>query len=178
MSTVSPMCRAVAWGLALLVAGAVHAAPATPTPLPLGAPIPHFTARQLAPGTAATWSTRDLQPRPLVVSFVASYCKPCRVEVPHLVRLAAAHPSWQVVLVVLDRDPAGLAAAQRWLLEESAVKLPVVRDRFSLIGRRFGVQVLPHMAAFDAAGRLVWQGVGAETAELGPMVDALTVPSP
>lgn len=178
MRAASRMLCAIACTLAGLVGGAADAGPDAPVALRPGDPMPHFIARRLDPARPDTLSTRDLPAGPVVISFVASYCKPCRAEVPRLVTLAAAHPSWQVVLVVLDREPAGLSAARRWLLEESAVTLPVVRDRFSLIGRRFGVQSLPHVVAFDATRGLVWQGVGAGTADLEPLADALAVPTP
>lgn len=152
-----------------------RAEPIASQTLAVGAEMPHFTAHRINPEATGALATRELPAgRPVVFSFVASYCAPCRAEVPRLSALARANPRWQVVVVVLDRDAEGLAAARRWLFDEAGVTLPVVRDRFSLIARRFGVTTLPHVVAFDGARRLVWRGIGAETADLTPLAAALS----
>ena len=126
-----------------------------------GAPLPPFALPVLNPGAGrATFDTRDTAGAPLVLSFVASHCGPCKREVPALLAALAGHPEVRVALVVVDREEDGREAERRWLVEELAVAVPVLADRFGLVGRRYGVDELPMVvvAGPDGATRLVARG--------------------
>ncbi|MEO7774417.1 MAG: TlpA disulfide reductase family protein [Steroidobacteraceae bacterium] len=125
---------------ALQVAAPVSApAPAEPEPVAvqkkvLAETIPDFVLldRDGKPRRLAEWSGR-----PLIVNFWATWCKPCRNEIPMLMRLRAAHArnKVEVVGIAVDFREDVLAYAT-----EAKIDYPV------LIGEEDG------LAAFAAMG--------------------------
>lgn len=132
----------------------------------VGQPAPSFvlaTVNAEASGHARL-STRALKAQGierLVLAFAASYCAPCKQEIPALEALVAARadPRLVVAVVVTDKEPAGQAAMQSWLAER-VTRLPVVLDRYGLLARRYGVTELPHTALLDGDGLLRWVHTG------------------
>jgi thiol-disulfide isomerase/thioredoxin len=99
--------------------------------------------------------------RPLVINFWATWCAPCREEMPVLSRVSArAAPRVQFVGLAQD-DPAKVRAFAR----ELGVEYPLWTggDEVMELSRRLGnrTAVLPFTVVLDAAGRVAAQKVGA-----------------
>ncbi|MFP4168125.1 MAG: TlpA family protein disulfide reductase [Desulfonatronovibrionaceae bacterium] len=82
----------------------------------------------------------------VVVNFWASWCPPCRLEIPHLVRLREKHDPADVLIlgVSLDED---VAAAQEFL-HKNDLNYPVFRGREG-VGQFFRVSGLPTTIVYD-----------------------------
>lgn len=74
----------------------------------------------------------------VLLSFFATWCAPCKRELPLLAKLAGElGPKGLVVLAVaIDKDEAVFPEI-RWLAKQSAVKFPVLRDRYDLLARQY-----------------------------------------
>lgn len=122
---------------------------------PTGNPIPEFSLPPLTtgdPGLAA----RDLRGKVAVVNFWASWCVPCREEMP-LLRDLAATPG--VVVYGINSDDR-LPAAQRFL---TAVGDPFDRigvDADGTVARAWGAYGLPATFVITAEGRVAHALVG------------------
>jgi peroxiredoxin len=69
---------------------------------------------------------------------MASYCEPCKKELPYLQTLQAQYrdQGLRVVLVSIDTEPAGQKKVED-LLAANHVAFPVLKDRFRLVARRW-----------------------------------------
>ena len=100
---------------------------------------------------------QDLQGKPVVVNLWATWCPPCRREMPALMRFAAQNPHTTVVLVNQGEDAATVATyLQQTGLPSNAVWL----DPRSEVGALVGQGALPTTLFFDAQGRLQAVRVG------------------
>ena len=94
-----------------------------------------------------------------VVHFFATWCAPCRTELPALSRFAARAPRVRVVLV----DVAEVPARVRRFFAEQAAPGPVLMDLDRAAARAFGVSLLPASfvvvegrIALAAEGEVAW----------------------
>ena len=95
------------------------------------------------------------QPAPLLITFGASWCGPCRSGLPRLKALADKHPELRLVLVDLDR---GAAEARAWVAE-LGLKATVLHDKFEVCAKLYGAAgesktSLPRTFLVDAKGRV------------------------
>lgn len=103
-----------------------------------------------------TFASAEARGKPLILAFWASWCGPCRAELPALSSWAAAHPDVTVLAVNVDRDR---APAERFL---GAVRmdLPTAFDPDGHQLGSFGVESMPTTLLFDRQGRLSWRHAG------------------
>jgi len=91
----------------------------------------------------------ELQGQVVVLNFWATWCGPCRVELPSFSRYAQAHPDVVVLGIATDGTQAELRAAQRSL----GISYPVLRID-SATAAAYAVQTLPTTVVIDAQGRV------------------------
>lgn len=101
----------------------------------------------------------DYRGKWVVVNFWATWCEPCRQEMPSLQRLARRmEGKGLAVLTVAVNDRETLVKDFLW---EISVDLPVLHDREQGESRALGVRVLPTTLVFDRSHRLRLRAVGA-----------------
>lgn len=154
----------VVWG-ALFVLGASglvasSALAAAGEGLAVGAQAPSFQLpvvndfeaqrKRFGPGD---WMGAEAPKKLIVLSFFATYCEPCRKEMPELARLykTYAQEGLGVMLVSIDK---GLEERDKViaLAAEHDVTFPVLHDRFQVVARRYDAERLPYMLFLDATG--------------------------
>ena len=101
-------------------------------------------------------SLAQFRGRPLLVNFWASWCVPCRTELPLLQQAADRSPSLAVVLVD-ERDDAG---AGRRFLGGLHVRLPAASDPDGSIGARYRVAGLPATVFVRGDGSIAGSRLG------------------
>lgn len=133
--------------LALAIAGTLGASPAPAASFEpwIGGTPPAFALDRLEGGRLALSGTRG---KAVLVHFFASWCEPCRAEVPALDRFASRWRSGGInvlAIAVADADP-----AVRRFLQRSPVTFPVLLDRDRSVAKAWGVDALPTTIALDA----------------------------
>lgn len=80
----------------------------------------------------------DKKTRALLVSFMASFCGPCKKEMPVLQALHEKHRAegLRVMMVAIDTEPEGQKKVEE-LVAENKVTFPVAKDRFNIVARRW-----------------------------------------
>jgi cytochrome c biogenesis protein CcmG/thiol:disulfide interchange protein DsbE len=113
---------------------------------------------------------RALRGYPVVVNMWASWCGPCRIELPHFQREALRRGARVAFLGVNVADNADDA---RKLAERYPMPYPSFTDpRYNIVAGRFGSRVLPVTVFVDAAGRhTVRQGQFATQADLAAAIE-------
>jgi thiol-disulfide isomerase/thioredoxin len=135
-----------------LLAVALAATLALPTladeEVAVGLPAPAFSLRVMNPEVAGTgWLALDKyageQPEDdgsklVVLSFFASWCGPCKKEMPFLAQLDRMYreQGLRIIGVCIDSEEAGIASAKK-LVAENKVGYAVVSDRFNFLARRY-----------------------------------------
>lgn len=102
----------------------------------------------------------DWQGKVLLVNFWATWCFPCREEMPSLDALQAAQggDDFEVLTVAAGRNPP--PAIDRFFEEEGIGNLPKLLDPRQELARAFGVLGLPVTVLIDREGREVARLIG------------------
>jgi thiol-disulfide isomerase/thioredoxin len=103
-------------------------------------------------------SLADYHGRWVVLNFWATWCAPCRHEMPALDRLQAAMPDLAVVPVATGRN--AVEGIQRFYDEAGVTHLPILRDPKSDLARPMGVLGLPITVILNPEGQEVARLIG------------------
>ncbi|MGE4239990.1 TlpA family protein disulfide reductase [Ramlibacter sp.] len=121
------------------------------TAWPAGRPTPALDAPDLD-GKSRTLA--DWRGRVLVLNFWASWCAPCRTELPSLAQLAQFHGGEGVAVATVNfKESARLV---RRFLEPRGLDLAVLLDPAGTVAARWGVKIFPTTFLVDAGGRVRW----------------------
>lgn len=103
------------------------------------------------------WSTAELAGSVVVLNFWATWCAPCKDELPTLQTLHDISDSQTVVLTINVREPA--ARASRYL-QSTGMTFPVISDAKGELAKRWGVTVYPTTILIAPNGQARWRVVG------------------
>lgn len=131
--------------MAMLI-GAAHALAGPPK---IGQPAPAFDLELLEGGRA---SLAELRGHPVLVNFWASWCKPCRHEMPELVlRYQQLHEAGLEVLAINLTDQERKKDIQRFV-GELQLPFPILLDTKGKVRRRYGLRGVPTTIFVDTVG--------------------------
>lgn len=145
--------------LALLLAGPALAAPEM-IPVEAMEEIGHAaTDFQVPLKDGGTFKLSAHQGRRVVVTFWASWCGPCRAELPALSTFAKSHKDVEFLALNVDRD----RKAADTFLEKIPVDLPVAYDHDAVTMGNFSVTSMPTLFLIAADGTVAFKHVGYST---------------
>jgi cytochrome c biogenesis protein CcmG, thiol:disulfide interchange protein DsbE len=107
-------------------------------------------------------SLADLTGKPVVINFWATWCGPCRQEMPDLVALHEENPDLIVLAVNLQEDMERV----RPFAEEFAMTMTVILDAEGKVGRAYGVRGLPITIFINSDRKIASRWDGMLTASL------------
>jgi thiol-disulfide isomerase/thioredoxin len=125
----------------------------------VGLPAPGFTLRTLNPKESGAESVslerfvgaaaEDPEAKVVLLSFFASWCGPCKKEMPYLQQLHLMYrdQGLRVLSVNIDREEAGIAAGRKMAAAAKAT-FPVLTDRFNFLARRYLGEQAPLPSVF------------------------------
>jgi peroxiredoxin len=116
-----------------------------------------FTLKDLS---GKTWTFSELRGKVVLVNFWATWCPPCRKEMPDLETLYERFGSkGLVVLGISDEE----AAKVEPFIRERKVSFPVLLDPGRKVNDLFVVEGIPKSFVYDREGKLVAQSIDMRT---------------
>jgi peroxiredoxin len=90
--------------------------------------------------------------RVVMINFWATWCGPCRVEMPHLSRLYEKYrgSGFTVLAVNIDEDPHKAAS----LAKQLGMRFPVLLDTEKKVSRLYDLSTMPSTILIDRDGRV------------------------
>jgi peroxiredoxin len=146
--------------LAILAAGCDERPSAAPLPnadaavsLPregtrVGFLAPTFTLDRLGGGTS---SLSEFRGKVVLLNFWATWCGPCRAEMPSLEALSHEFPSQEFLVVGISTDYEGAEIVQPFM-DSFGLTFPILLDPQMQVNDRFEVRSLPTSIVLDRRG--------------------------
>ena len=107
-----------------------------------------------------TWTFSELRGKVVLVNFWATWCPPCRKEMPDLEALYTRFaPSGLVILGISDEDTAKVEP----FIRDRKVTFPVLLDPGRKVNEAFIVEGIPKSFVYDRDGKLVSQSIDMRT---------------
>jgi peroxiredoxin len=119
-----------------------------------GSPAPDFSARTLRGEPRSLASLRN---EVVLLNVWATWCEPCRHEIPELARLHERHAAEGLHVVGVSVD-AGDAAAVAKFVARKKVPYAIWHDPDDRASAAFGIGALPATFLYDRSGSLRWHG--------------------
>lgn len=125
-------------------------------PVVEGKVAPDFTLKDLA-GRQVRLS--DFRGKVVFLNFWATWCPPCREEIPSMVRLNRIMDGKSFQMLAVSIDEGGKDAVDNFL-KNSGTMLPALLDTNQSISKRYGTTGVPETFILDKKGVIVKKVVG------------------
>jgi peroxiredoxin len=117
-------------------------------------------AFEVATPDGAKLSLGDFRGRVVLLNFWATWCGPCKEEMPAMERLYQKHRSQGLVVLALSNDSEGSTQRVARFIKESGFTFPVGLDPRLRVASLYGVRVLPSSLVIDRKGDLTHIALG------------------
>jgi peroxiredoxin len=115
----------------------------------IGSAAPDFTLRS---STGKNLKLSEYRGQVVMINFWATWCAPCRQEMPHLSRLYEQYrkAGFMLLGVNIDDNP---KAAQA-MAEQLGVRFPVLYDTTKQVSKQYDVDAMPSTVIVDRDGKV------------------------
>jgi len=134
---------ALCWGLLSWASSAAWA---------LGEVAPDFTLRDIDNQSVSLSSTKG---KVVLISFWATWCGPCQVEMPHLQRMYNALGANAFTVLSVSADDARTASLVKPLIKKNGYTFPVLLDKETTVVSQYNpAKTLPYSVLLDRDGKI------------------------
>ena len=107
-----------------------------------------------------TWTLRGLRGKVVLVNFWATWCPPCRKEMPDLDALYRRFKDRGFVILGISDEESGKV---KQLLAEQSVTYPILLDPGRKVNELFRIDGIPKSFLYDRSGKLVSSAIDMRT---------------
>jgi len=100
----------------------------------------------------------DYRGKPVILNFWATWCPPCRAEMPSMQRAHEALSADGIAVIAVNVGDDAQAIGE--FLEETPVDFPLPMDLDSKVAQSYPLKGLPTTYVIDPQGRLVYSAAG------------------
>lgn len=141
----------------------------------VGSVLPEYTAAWL---DGSRFDLAERRGRAVLVNLWATWCPPCRAEIPELQRLHDRYGANGFEVIGVSVDEGGVETVRQFIAERK-VTYPIIIDPEGKLASILQTSVLPTSLLLDRQGKIVWKHYGAvreDDAELRKAIEAAVVP--
>ncbi len=124
----------------------------------VGSMMPEYAAMNLDGSKFDLAARRD---KVVLVNVWATWCGPCRYEIPELQQLHEHYSPRGLEVVGVSVDESGVESVRDFVAEQAKMTYPVVLDAEGKITNLLETSVLPTSVLVDRSGKIVWKKFGA-----------------
>jgi peroxiredoxin len=107
-----------------------------------------------------SWTLKDLKGKIVMLNFWATWCPPCRKEMPDLESLYKQfEPEGFIILGVSDDEPDKI----REFVQKQGTTYPVLLDPGSKVNHRLHIEGIPKTFVYDREGKIVSESIDMRT---------------
>lgn len=106
------------------------------------------------------WTLRGLRGKVVVVNFWATWCQPCRKEMPDLEALYQRFKDKGLVVLSISDEEVGKVQP---FIAENKYSYPILLDPARKVAEVFGVEGIPKSFVYDRSGKMVAQSIDMRT---------------
>jgi len=107
-----------------------------------------------------TWTLSQMRGEVVLVNFWATWCPPCRKEMPDLEALYERFKDQKLVILAISDEESGKVSP---FIADRKITYPVLLDPDSKVHKQFEVEGIPKSFVYDREGKLVAQSVDMRT---------------
>ena len=120
--------------------------------------------------------------RPIVFSFFATWCIPCRQEIPVLDSIKTIYPKVDFYLINVSglkqngnmkiEDPVNV----RKMIKSLGTEIPVLMDKFGTVAEKYDALILPRtiaIAPIDSSFKIVYEHTGYERGDEKKLIETI-----
>jgi thiol-disulfide isomerase/thioredoxin len=107
----------------------------------------------------------------VMINFWASWCGPCRTEMPILEKLSAKYKPMGFAMIGVNVEPDSKVAAD-WL-KVTPVTFPILFDTKSEVSKLYAIANMPSTVIVDRKGNLRWKHVGYKAGDENEYLDQI-----
>ena len=135
------------------------AAPVEPAdPTELGSPMPDFNAKLL---DGKNFDVKEERGKVVLLNLWATWCGPCRAEIPELLALHRKHSAHGLEIVGVSLDDSAAESAVRDFAKDQKITYSIALDPDGKLANDFRTSVIPTTVLVDRAGTIRWRHIGA-----------------
>lgn len=101
----------------------------------------------------------DLSGKVVMLNFWATWCPPCRAEIPSMVKLNEQMAGKPFQMLCVSIDDGGKEDVEAFFKREG-VQLPALTDPGSTVGKQYGITGVPETFIIDKKGKVVKKVIG------------------